>query len=256
MGTFSDRAPDGGAGITQSVPAWRLGPLMLSARARPGRTTQQLAEVMGVSNYQITQWESGKVPVLDRHLEEYALALDTSVNEIIPRRVRVTFDAETRTLSVGANLIPVPADAANKDMLRLYLDNVIAQRATTGDAPVVLRRGDIVALAAMLDTEDLELEAQLRQMMNLTATQSANVKARLTRQRVMAAAAALTIGAVGAVGYLQMQPAAAVGAPGPLVRTPDIQQRTSGTTQPNIGTALLIERETPGGMITETLRQP
>src|SRR5438128_2009591 len=104
----------------------------------------------------------------------------------------VTFDPLTRELRIGEH-VAVVADDDNEGVLRAYLTLVTRARGRAVRTGADLRHDDIVALAQVLDLDDVDLESRLVRLLGLSRGEAADVHRRL-RARAAAAATAMAAG--------------------------------------------------------------
>lgn len=112
-------------------------------------------------------------------------------------RREVAWNPVTGLLTVGGATVRVDRSAGNEGLLRRYLELVAEQRDVTLHGGIALRRDDIVVLAELLDLDDADLERQLRDILRLTDHEAAELRRRLLRQKVGAAAVGVGMLAAG-----------------------------------------------------------
>jgi hypothetical protein len=144
-------------------------------------------------------------------------------------------------LTVRDRAVIVPdVGGDNEELLRCYLALVREARGLRPTDRFALRQDDVEALAAMLDLDDDGLEKRLMRLLNVGATEAAEMRRRLVARRILGAAGALTIGLIASMPLT----AAASDLPAPTPATAFVAGATmsAGASMIDIGEPLVIER--------------
>src|SRR5262245_19315790 len=96
-------------------------------------------------------------------------------------RLPVKYDRALGVLELSGCTRVVPEDASNRKVLEQFVDLVSEVRAAKPTASRHLRRLDITALAAALDVSDRQLEAELREVLEVQPALAKAVAQRLAR---------------------------------------------------------------------------
>lgn len=176
----------------------RIGELLRTARHDRALGPEYVARGAGVARRDVSRWERGRSrPTVDE-LVRLAGALGMSIDELVPPRTRVSYDADTATLRLGDRTVAVVRRAddanANSAVLRTYLGAVAASRGCLPGTPLTLRRDDIAALAEILDLDDGELETRLQRLLGLSEADAATARSRLLRRRAASLGTVLVVG--------------------------------------------------------------
>lgn len=184
------------------VPAPRLGALLTAARTRAGLDVDDVAARAGVGARRLRRWERGEDLPSDDDLAAVLGVLGIDAGELVPAREPVAYDADQGLVTVGhrsAAVTPAGDGDGNEAVLRTYLGLVAEVRGTRLGAGIGLRIDDIEVLAQLLDLDDADLEARLERLLGVTPTAAGTIRALISRHRVIAAAASMTIGLLAAV---------------------------------------------------------
>jgi transcriptional regulator with XRE-family HTH domain len=197
--------------LTANVPPARVGARLAELRGRLGLSRRELASRLGVNRWWVRRWESGTHrlpdPVVRRLLGELGLSLE----ELIPRRVPLRWDATSRELVLGAGRVAVDPASGNDVVLRAYVDLVACTRATPPAGAWELRTDDLAVLVDLLDLDAADLDAQLAEVFALDDEGARALGGRMRRHRVVAASAvAAGVIAVGPGADARTLPATAV----------------------------------------------
>jgi hypothetical protein len=168
-----------------------------------------------------------------------------------PRRDTVRYDRSSHLLTVGehtAVLEPSADGDGNEAILRTYLELVARARHVVLGSGMQLRNDDIQALAALLHEDDVDLDRRLSRMLGVSLPEATEVRARISRHRLLIGAASLAVGLLAAAPFVGggTDPAAATAA-ATVTPAPGV----------DIGTAMVIERGTqpadPNTQIGDTI---
>ncbi|MCU1345809.1 MAG: hypothetical protein JWL70_2075 [Acidimicrobiia bacterium] len=190
--------------MTREDPTPRVGQLLSAARARHGRSEQDVAIAVGIPLRLVRHWEQGTEIPTDVQIARLAALYGEPVEQLLPARDVASLDPVAGTLTVGTETVDVDLDgAANEALLERYVSLVRSQRGL-GDTTVIdLRDEDIGALASVLDLTDSILHQRLERIIGLTAAEAAEVAHKMRRWRLLAPLAGLAVGALGLFGVTQ-----------------------------------------------------
>lgn len=156
-----------------------------------------------------------------------------------PDRLALYFDRETSTITVGnvSSVVAPAADAeANEAVLERYLSLVAAARGSQLGPDLQVRAEDVEVLSELLHLEDGQLEARIMRILGVDRHDASDLRARLSRQRLLIGAVSLT---VGVLAVAPLAPGSAT-ASAPAQREPvDIAnalviERAQQPTDPNV----------------------
>lgn len=180
----------------------RLGKLLRDARKRRGWTRQQAAKAAGIKPGRLRDYERGAkdipAPVCERLAEEYGDDLAAHVP------VRVPLRADADWLVVGPYEDPLMTGSPD-EVIRDYITIVKRLRKAKGGAPLALRAGDLVTLAAALGTERDDIEARIAEALGCSREEARALHREMLRRRVVLPVAGLAAGvaAMASVAYAQ-----------------------------------------------------
>ena len=125
----------------------------------------------------------------------------------------------------------------NEELLRCYLALVREVRGLVRTERFALRQDDIEVLADILDLDDFDLERRLMRLLNVDATEAAELRRKMVARRILGAAGALTVGLIASM------PLAAAASDLPPTTAPVAGATVSAAVaMVDIGTPLVIER--------------
>jgi transcriptional regulator with XRE-family HTH domain len=183
---------DGPFLLTANTPPARVGDRLQQLRTRAGLGRRELAGRLGVGARWVRRWETGTHRLPDPVVRRLLAELGLSLEELLPRREPVRWDAAGSSLVLaGERVVVAPADG-NVAVLRAYVELVTTARTMPPTGPWELRNDDLDVLAALLDVDARDLDGDLAAVFALDAESAVALGGRLRRHRVLAATAVAT----------------------------------------------------------------
>ena len=115
---------------------------------------------------------------------------------------RLTFDAETGRLQLGASVRVIGASGGNRSVLVAFVELVGATRGVRPAGLFEVRESDLDALSTALDLDGGDLRELLESVLGLSATGSTKLLERLRQRRFLIGVAAAAVAGVVAIGGL------------------------------------------------------
>lgn len=236
--------------LTSGLPAVRIGWNLSRLRRAKGRREREVVDHLGISVRTLRRWESGAEVPADAELLRVAELYGVGIDELLPARDLVELDVDGTTMRVGQAVASFDPSrgGGNEAMLGTYLTLVREQRGLRADDAVKLRHEDLAVLATVLDLDDRDLEDQLMRIMGISKPKASVLRRQLLRRRLVAPAAGLAVGAVGALGLFALNDTGADRGPsGVTVEQPtDVVRVSAATTVPEVPTASTVSTGSAG----------
>jgi transcriptional regulator with XRE-family HTH domain len=203
--------------------------VLCDLRRRSGRSRHDLADESGVTAAELRSFERGTTTPSAEVRRRLATALSVDPEVLVPARSAVVVEHDA--LIVNGQTRPLHT-GDTEEILREYLAVLYEMRHPRPGSEVPLREHDVAGLAAALgpDADPETIETRLVELMGVTREQAARMRSIISKRRVAAPAAGVTLEAAAAFGGVQApspsppstNPVAHVAAPSPDDRTSPI----------------------------------
>ena len=200
--------------LTTGVPVARVGWLIAQARTNAALSERELAKHAGVRKRVVRRWESARQVPNDREISAVASACGLDLDELLPPRDVIEFDAAARYMRVGSASVSM-TEVHNEAVLATYVSLVREQRNLKLGEVFTFRQQDLDALCDALDLEDTELEDRLVRATGLDAEQAADIHRKLMRRRLALPAVGLLAGS--SIGLARAADHGGAATPAPIV---------------------------------------
>ena len=200
--------------LTTGVPVARVGWLIAQARINAALSERELAKHTGVRKRVVRRWESARQVPNDREVSAVASACGLDLDELLPPRDVIEFDAAAHYMRVGSASVSM-TEVHNEAVLATYVSLVREQRNLKLGEVFTFRQQDLDALCDALDLEDDDLENRLVRVTGLDAEQAAEIHRKLMRRRLALPAVGLLAGS--SIGLVRAADHNGSAAPAPIV---------------------------------------
>ena len=200
--------------LTTGVPVARVGWLIAQARNNAALSERELAKHAGVRTRVVRRWESARQVPNDREVSAVASACGLDLDELLPPRDVIEFDAAARYMRVGSASVSM-TEVHNEAVLATYVSLVREQRNLKLGEVFTFRQQDLDALCDALDLEDADLEDRLVRATGLDAEQAADIHRKLMRRRLALPAVGLLAGS--SIGLARAADHGGAATPAPIV---------------------------------------
>ena len=200
--------------LTTGVPVARVGWLIAQARTNAALSERELAKHASVRKRVVRRWESARQVPNDREVSAVASACGLDLDELLPPRDVIEFDAAARYMRVGSASVSM-TEVHNEAVLATYVSLVREQRNLKLGEVFTFRQQDLDALCDALDLEDAELEDRLVRATGLDAEQAADIHRKLMRRRLALPAVGLLAGS--SIGLARAADHGGSATPAPIV---------------------------------------
>lgn len=215
---------------SSTVPANRLGQLLVEARLRKGVDLRRFARQSEFTVGELADLEAGHRTLNDDLIREVTSLYEVDCGPIVPGRNELVIDLDNRLLSASRRYLPL--DSSGRDhILDRYLSLVYLLRNGAPGTKVPLRGEDLDILAASLAERRELIEEQLLLSMDPNYEPTFNLFSWL-RQRLWVPAAGALVGvtSIGALVLASSQPSAEVVSTQELLADANLDIDTFGAT--------------------------